>query len=441
MKRWRLAVGAAATVGALAAGGLAPGVFGAAVAASGTDSDTVSIPHGLEDVAPGASTSLTGDFTAAPSASPDFTGAPSPTPDFTTSPSPSPTGPNPTSPAPTPTSPDPEPTTPAPTPDPTSEPTVEPEPDPSEPAMTAYDALVALDERSEDWTGPDVLTTLARVRVDPHGTHAVDTTVATARVVLPADPQGTASVSRGGRDLTVGLPYPATGQAAEEPAVGVVEYRNSEGFSSFPIVRDDASIRLTTVVMEPDAPTDYTFAVGGDASYVMATSDGYALFDDGTGLYTGAVVPTWGFDAEGTPVPTHYESRGGTLTHVIDHSGQDIVYPVVADAHMGEGLINRVDRSTAEGAPRYHVRPSTWGIAVARDFGEGVLDRPLRGSHMMLNEMWDEAVAKGAGDTVSVRQQFDCHAVIAPLKHSWNLESFRPPNDNWYEENSGCNWW
>lgn len=418
MLRWTRAATAAAMIGALTISGITPGAIGA-------DART-NTPTGDFTAAPSPSP----DFTGAPSPDPDYTGAPSPDPDFTGAPSPTPTEPAPTSPAPAPT------TDPTPDPDPS-----EPEPEPSEPAMTAYEALVALDARSETWTGPDVLTTLARVRVDSGAAHAVDTTVATAHVVLPADAQGTVEVSRGGRDLTVTLPHPTTGDAAEEAAVGVVEYRNSEGFSSFPIVRDDASIRLTTVVMEPDAPTDYSYTMGGDVSHVMPSSDGYALFDDGTGLYTGAVVPSWAYDAEGNAVPSHYESRGGVLTHVIEHTGEDVVYPVVADAHMGEGLINMVEKTTAEGAPRYKVRPSSWGIAVARDFGEGVLDRPLRGSYMMRTEMWDEAVAKGSGDSVSLKQQFDCHAVFAPLKHTWNLEAFRPPNDDWYEEKSGCNWW
>lgn len=430
-------MGAAATLGALAVGGLAPGV---AVAAGGADSDSVGVRFGFEEVAPGTPTPLAGDATASPE--PDLTSTPSPTPRFTPAPSPTPEfGRSPSSAVPDRTSPAPSSTLPGPsTPAPTPDPTPESGPDPAVPAMTAYEALVALHTRSAVWTGPDVLTTLARVRVDPRGVHAVDKTVATARVVLPADAQGAVSVSRGGRHLTVGLPYPATGQAAVEAAVGVVEYRNGKGFSSFPIVRDDASIRLTTVVMRPDAPTDYAYKLGGDASHVMVTSDGYALFDDGTGAYAGAVAPAWAFDATGAAVPTHYESRGGTLVHVIDHTGPGIVYPVVADAHMGEGLINRVDQTTAEGAPRYHVRLSTWGIAVARDFGDGVLDRRLLGSFMMRTRMWDEAVAKGARDTVSVRQQFDCHAVFAPLKHSWNLETFRPPSDNWYDRKSGCNW-
>lgn len=39
----------------------------------------------------------------------------------------------------------------------------------------------------------------------------------------------------------------------------------------------------------------------------------------------------WAFDANGTPVPTHYEVQGSTLVQVVDHTGAGIAYPVVAD--------------------------------------------------------------------------------------------------------------
>ena len=141
-----------------------------------------------------------------------------------------------------------------------------------------------------------------------------------------------------------------------------------------------------------------------------------------------------------TPSPTRYEVRGTTLVQVVDHQQAGVTYPVVASAHLGERFINAVTRTTYKSAPRYGIALSPFGINAALGFGDHLMGNSQPGASGLRDAMWDEAVAKGTGTTTSVRQQFDCHAVFAPAKHTWNLEAYRLQNDKWYAQRSGCNW-
>ncbi len=61
------------------------------------------------------------------------------------------------------------------------------------------------------------------------------------------------------------------------------------------------------------------------------------LAADGGGL-TGIIDAPWAYDANGTPVPTHYEISGDVLTQVVDHICDNYTYPITADPKVSWGL-------------------------------------------------------------------------------------------------------
>ena len=80
-----------------------------------------------------------------------------------------------------------------------------------------------------------------------------------------------------------------------------------------------------------EASERFDFPIGGDVTQLVPTADGgvQALNADGEIIATAATL--WATDANGTPVPTHYEINGTTLTQVVEHRSGDYSYGIVAD--------------------------------------------------------------------------------------------------------------
>jgi hypothetical protein len=93
---------------------------------------------------------------------------------------------------------------------------------------------------------------------------------------------------------------------------------------------EDGGMQVLVVIDGPDAPTEYRFDTTVPAGAVLLPStDGGAAVVDAEGLVVAVVAPAWAVDANGQPVPTHYQIDGTTLIQVIDHHGA--AYPVVGD--------------------------------------------------------------------------------------------------------------
>lgn len=56
---------------------------------------------------------------------------------------------------------------------------------------------------------------------------------------------------------------------------------------------------------------------------------------------------SWALDANGKPVPTHYEVNGTTLTQVVEHAA-GTAYPVVADPSYWPAVISWWSRTQVE---------------------------------------------------------------------------------------------
>lgn len=84
-----------------------------------------------------------------------------------------------------------------------------------------------------------------------------------------------------------------------------------------------------------------------------------------------------------------------------------------AAAGTAKSFVRSVQVESVDEGTVYHVKPTRAG-------------RLAGGSQ--LNRAWRQAVARGVPDQAGLRQQFLCHplSVIARVKPTWDLESWRP---------------
>lgn len=103
-------------------------------------------------------------------------------------------------------------------------------------------------------------------------------------------------------------------------------------------------VRVQTVLNSVNAPTTYSYAISDGAMPEVLDDGSIGIVlstDDGPATVVGNVLKTpWAFDAEGTPVSTHYEVSGNSVVQIVDHRAADYVYPIVADPEWGwEGIL------------------------------------------------------------------------------------------------------
>jgi hypothetical protein len=80
-------------------------------------------------------------------------------------------------------------------------------------------------------------------------------------------------------------------------------------------------------VIPVDVPPGGHMSVGPDGSVTVVDADGNPV---------STVDAPWAYDADGTPIPTHYEIRDGHLVQIVDTVGiENILYPILADPLSG----------------------------------------------------------------------------------------------------------
>ena len=274
-------------------------------------------------------------------------------------------------------------------------------------------------------------------------TPTVDTEVAVAYsaksvdVTVPTDPREDISVSGGGGTFTVSLPAANAAESAQPVGEGSVSFDNNDGSTTVPVVVNDGSIQINTVIESASAPSDYRYEInvpgGGSLS---ADTDGAVSILDSRGDWVGGVAAPWAKDADGTALPTSYAIEGTTLVQHVDLSAARIAYPVVADPWFGIALIDHTTwANTWQYSPTLQVIPTWWG----------------RNTGVAANgAAWSETLSKTSRwghpnpDTAAMRTQFDCHwyavRMYAPNKPSWDLDSKLPNTSLANEIRYGCNY-
>jgi hypothetical protein len=113
------------------------------------------------------------------------------------------------------------------------------------------------------------------------------------------------------------------------------------------VSKDDGGLRALVSIDSAAAPTSYDFSVGGDVASLEMDQSGGVVARDASGNIVAQAEAPWAVDNNGAKVPTHFEINGTTLTQVVDHTQDDVAYPVTSDPFFWWGWP--------------HYRNSAWG--------------------------------------------------------------------------------
>lgn len=258
-------------------------------------------------------------------------------------------------------------------------------------------------------------------------------------------------VTSKGDKIGVGLPFADVDSQAESQGNGIVTFDNKNASVTVPLIKDDGSLQLITVLHGYDAPEsfDYKFTLPL-GSRILPMGHGLAFFQGNR--FIGGLAAPWAKDGNGADVPTRFSVNGNTVRQLVSHRSGKFAYPIVADPWLGLNIFSSVaigDKPDG-GLPVVNLNLSPWGWSVYLGLSQsgGVLGFAA-GQAILTTAGWDEAWGKGGAiqqalNKPSQRQQFDCHALGALTASDWNLEKFRLNrlNGNW---RSGvlvhhCNW-
>ncbi|TFV29921.1 hypothetical protein E4K10_46320 [Streptomyces sp. T1317-0309] len=155
-------------------------------------------------------------------------------------------------------------------------------------------------------------------------------------VTAPASTAGAVtSETQGGDVASIGLPATHDVQGTEE-GNGTIVYLNAARSTDLAVQpTSDGGVRTLVTLKDSRANTEQRFQLTlPEGSQLVHDSDGgYEIVKeiaDGSFLTVGIVEAPWAKDANGKPVPTHYEVSGNTLIQKIDTTA-DTAFPVVAD--------------------------------------------------------------------------------------------------------------
>ena len=153
---------------------------------------------------------------------------------------------------------------------------------------------------------------------------------APAATGAPTDVADTGSgVSVGGTGLSgVRMVVPRS-ELSSQTADAVVA--NTAGESQLVVQQvGPGGVRASIAIDGPDAPERYAFKFEG-ASELRITDGGTVQVITEDGTVDSVVEAAWARDAQGRPVPTHYEVQGSTLVQVVNHRGGEFGYGITAD--------------------------------------------------------------------------------------------------------------
>lgn len=287
---------------------------------------------------------------------------------------------------------------------------------------------------------PDVLTESADASVSG-GELVAEGSEAT--VTIPAD--GSEPILVAG-DVTISVSLLNEGDAPrvfdEQLSAAVVDHEN--GATSVPLIKEDGSLQIATVISDKSAPSEYAYAISVEgASTAAVQEDGSVLYFDAAGKYLAGVVAPWAKDATGRDLPTHFELNGEVLTQYVDHSDPNVTYPVVADPWLGIDLFGGVTYN------KYGWFRGYGTVSISKTAYGQALHLPAN-NYIFLSAGWSELDTKDTRDWMkikySMREQYDCHVAGGYFNFagsSWDFEIVRPNTLNGWAFNVAthrCNW-
>ncbi|WP_241703482.1 hypothetical protein [Leifsonia shinshuensis] len=182
---------------------------------------------------------------------------------------------------------------------------------------------------------------------------AVEATIDDVRLSIPTDAADGIEL---GEKIQIGLPFAAqAGDATASSIAGVVVYDNHNGSSTVPVITEDGILQIHTVIANADAPQRYDYPIDPPAGASLVQSpDGVVAVVTANGAPLTVFGDAWAKDANGDPVPTHYEVNGNTLTQVVETT-EKTAFPVVADPSTGVYSYNCV----LQNGSSYFLQPGT----------------------------------------------------------------------------------
>jgi hypothetical protein len=318
-------------------------------------------------------------------------------------------------------------------------------------SSTTMKTLAELTSRSQS-AATSVLANLGKTELSGSGRFVLTARNQGVTISLPRNSSDSLQVISAKGDLIgVGLPFAENAASEERRSGSVVSYDNKNSSVTVPLIKDDGSLQLTTVLSDLEAPSifDYEFTLP-TGSRIVTLGQGLAFMNGNR--FLGGLAAPWAKDSNGKDVPTRFSVEGTTVRQIVEHRSSKFAYPIVADPWLGLNIFSSIAISDAPqgGLPVVNLNLSTWGWSVYLGLsqGGGVLGFAA-GQVILSTAGWDEAWGKGGAvqqalNKPSQRQQFDCHALGALTASDWNLEKFRLNrlNGNW---RSGvlvhhCNW-
>ncbi len=249
-------------------------------------------------------------------------------------------------------------------------------------------------------------------------------TVGNLKVTLPQNSGQKVRAQSDMTEVSVSLPFSEAAIPGKQLKPGVVAYDNGNGSTTVPVVKNDGTVQISTVIEDQTAPSRYAYDFALPENATIVEVEGGLFFQTSDGGVAGGVAPAWAVDANGAAVPTHYEVDGSTITQVVEHSSE-VVYPVVADPLWGTDLISSVGWISRDGQVSLSIYPTGWnqfnfafGPAIIESWNETIAKTP----YQYVNGRW---YGQYAANTTQMRWQHDCHQIGAPYKTPWNIEPWR----------------
>ncbi|WP_146007718.1 hypothetical protein [Brachybacterium sp. UMB0905] len=270
-------------------------------------------------------------------------------------------------------------------------------------------------------------------------------------VVVREDEAGLVDIDLSRHDIGIKLPVEHSGMRDNPGNPELVSWEDGGGVVYAPLVSPEGDVQINIVIPDSTAPREYAFELNIPDYSELEEVNGSYFFLGPTGNVIAGIAPAWARDANGKPVPTHFEIHGKTVVQVIDYSNTSS-FPVVADPYLGKRLFKSIG---AKYGKYYGVNTnvvtlqlSTWGWAVYTGSGSGI-GGVIAGQGILNTNGWKEALAKGGRvkslllSKKSMRQQFSCHALGALGAGTWELETFRPNRTRHWTYGVAkhrCNW-
>jgi len=158
---------------------------------------------------------------------------------------------------------------------------------------------------------------------------------------IPKNSDEAVSLKTGNTEINISLPELDNPQEGEIVAKGVVAYASESDFSNTVQANNDGSVRMTTIIDNPNAPTEYEYKVGVKGEFILKEvvnedgEKGVIVFNKDQSKIISIISPPWAKDAEGKDVKTYFKIRNNKLIQVVEHKVAGIAYPVVADPVIG----------------------------------------------------------------------------------------------------------